>query len=204
MEEIILNNDVKIYKTKFVSPYSVVDTLEKVYINIFLNKRTTDDRVHENVGPGIQSPIILKCPELDVIVNYAVTTCESLYGKKNYGHLVHSWIAISKSDRTKYVWHKHVNFAPPHHFIETDYTFTYYLQMPDNLTNEDGMLLFRTNDGIVHKFLPEENDMFIFPPDLDHVVEWNKNSTKDRVVIASNIKFAESIKTLKECTPKIL
>ena len=29
-----------------------------------INKRTTDDRVHENVGPGIQSPLIIKCIEL--------------------------------------------------------------------------------------------------------------------------------------------
>ncbi len=59
MQEITLNNDVKIYKTKFISPYVLADTLEKIKMNILLNKRTTDDRMHENVGPGIQSPIIL-------------------------------------------------------------------------------------------------------------------------------------------------
>jgi hypothetical protein len=204
MQEITLNNDVKIYKTKFISPYVLADTLEKIKMNILLNKRTTDDRMHENVGPGIQSPIILKCPELDVILDNAVSVCKELYGEETYGHLMHSWVAISRNDRTKLLWHKHIHFAPPYNFIETDYTFTYYLQMPDNLSGDDGMLLFKTNDGQIHKFLPEENDMFIFPPDLEHVVEWNRDSTKDRVVVASNIKLINSNKTIKQCTPKIL
>jgi hypothetical protein len=204
MQEITLNSDVKIYKTKFISPYEISDTLEKIKMNILLNKRTTDDRMHENVGPGIQSPIILKCPELDVIIDKAVSVCKELYGEETMGHLIHSWVAISRNDRTKFLWHKHIHFAPPYNFIETDYTFTYYLQMPDNLSGDDGMLLFKTKDGQIHKILPEENDMFIFPPDLDHVVEWNRDSTKDRVVVASNIKFINSNKTIKQCTPKIL
>jgi hypothetical protein len=202
MQEVTLNNDVKIYKTKFISPYVLADTLEKIKMNILLNKRTTDDRMHENVGPGIQSPIILKCPELDVILDNAVSVCKELYGEETSGHLIHSWVAISRNDRSKILWHKHIHFAPPYNFIETDYTFTYYLQMPDNLSGDDGMLLFKTNDGQIHKFLPEENDMFIFPPDLEHVVEWNRDSTKDRVVVASNIKFVN--KTTKQCTQKIL
>jgi hypothetical protein len=202
MEKITLNNDVTIYKTKYVSPYPLADTLEKIKTNIQLNKRTTDDRMHENVGPGIQSPIILKCPELDVILDSAVLVCKELHEEKTLGHLIHSWVAISRNDRTKILWHKHIHFAPPYNFIETDFTFTYYLQMPDNLSGDDGMLLFKTNDGQIHKFLPEENDMFIFPPDLDHVVEWNRDSTKDRVVVASNIKFVN--KTTKQCTQKIL
>jgi hypothetical protein len=204
MQEITLNNDVKIYKTKFISPYVLADTLEKIKMNILLNKRTTDDRMHENVGPGIQSPIILKCVELDVILDNAVSVCKELYGEETMGHLIHSWVAISRNDRTKFLWHKHIHFAPPYNFIETDFTFTYYLQMPDNLSGDDGMLLFKTKDGQIHKVLPEENDMFIFPPDLDHVVEWNRDSTKDRVVVASNIKFINSNKIIKQCTPKIL
>ena len=66
------------------------------------------------------------------------------------------------------------------------------------------MILFKTNDGQIHKFLPEENDMFIFPPDLDHIVEWNRESTKDRVVVASNITFINSNKNTTQCIPKIL
>ena len=204
MEQITLSNDVTIYKTKYVSPYPLADTLERIKTNVQLNKRTTDDRVHENVGPGIQSPLIVKCPELDVILDRAVSICKDLHNEKTLGHLIHSWVAISRNDRTKILWHKHIYFAPPYNFIKTDYTFTYYLQMPDNLSGDDGMLLFKTNDGQIHKFLPEENDMFIFPPDLDHVVEWNRESTKDRVVVASNITFINQNKNTTQCIPKIL
>jgi hypothetical protein len=204
MEEIILSNEVKIYKTKFISPYALDQTMEMIKTNLLLNKRTTDDRIHYNVGPGIQSPLILKCPEIDTIIEHAVDMCKLLYDENIIGHLIHSWIAISRSDRTKFLWHKHVNFAPPYNFIETDFTFTYYVQMPDNLSDDDGMLLFRTKDGDIHKFLPEENDLFIFPPDLDHVVEWNRDSSKERVVLASNVKFISTNKKLNQCTQKIL
>lgn len=204
MQEIELNNDVKIYKTKFVSPFSLEETMNAVKTNWSLNKRTTDDRLADINAPGIQSPIILRCRELDVILDHAVELCKAFYTEETNGYLLHSWIAISKKDRTKYVWHKHIHFAPPYNFIETDFTFTYYLQMPDNLSGDDGKLLFRTNDGMIHKFLPEENDIYIFPPDLDHVVEWNKESTKDRVVIASNVKFINTNKNQKQCIQKIL
>lgn len=204
MQEIQLNNEVKIYKANFVSPFSLEETMRAVNANWYLNKRTTDDRLSETNPAGIQSPIILRCPELDVILDHIVGLCKTLHSEETNAHLLHSWIAISKKDRTKYVWHKHINFAPPYSFIETDLTFTYYLQMPNNLSGDDGKLLFRTNDGVIHKFLPEENDVYIFPPDLDHVVEWNKESTKDRVVIASNVKFVSTNKNLKQCTPKIL
>jgi hypothetical protein len=138
---------------------------------------------------------------LDVITDFVVDLCKEIYNEETFGYLIHPWIAISKNDRTKILWHKHIHFAPPYHFIETDFTFTYYLQMPNNLNGDDGKLLFKTDDGEIYKFLPEENDIFIFPPNLSHVVEWNRESTKDRVVIASNITFAKS---LKKCTQKIL
>ena len=204
MEQIILNNDVTIYKTKYISPYPLDDTLERIKTNVQLNKKTTDDRIHENVGPGIQSSLIVKCPELDVILDRAVSLCKDLYNEKTIGYLIHSWIAISRNDRGTTLWHKHINFASPNNFIKTDYTFTYYLQMPDNLYGDDGMILFKTNDGQIHKFLPEENDMFIFPPDLEHVVGWNRESTKDRVVVASNITFINSNKNTIQCIQKIL
>lgn len=204
MEEIILSNEVKIYKTKFISPYPSDRTIEMIRTNLLVNKRTTDDRIHYNVGPGIQSPLILKCPEIDTIIDHAVNTCRLLYNKDVVGHLIHSWIAVSRNDRTKISWHKHINFAPPYNFVETDLTFTYYIQMPDNLSNDDGMLLFKTKDDKIHKFLPEENDLFIFSPDLEHVVEWNKESTKERIVLASNIKFISTDKKLNQCTQKIL
>ena len=46
--------------------------------------------------------------------------------------------------------------------------------------------------------------MFIFPPDLEHVVGWNRESTKDRVVVASNITFINSNKNTIQCIQKIL
>jgi hypothetical protein len=67
-------------------------------------------------------------------------------------------------------------------------TFTYYLQMPNNLHNDDGYLYFKT-DNVKKGFLPKEDEVWIFPPSLMHEAKNNLNSSKKRIVIASNVHF---------------
>jgi hypothetical protein len=72
--------------------------------------------------------------------------------------------------------------------FDNTFTFTYYLQMPNNLSNDDGYLYFKT-DNVEKGFLPKEDEVWIFSPNLMHNVKNNNNSNKKRIVIASNIYF---------------
>jgi hypothetical protein len=74
--------------------------------------------------------------------------------------------------------------------IESNYTFTYYVQMPNNLNGNDGKLFFVDNeDNVQRMFLPEENELVIFPADVYHRPDTSINSTIDRIVIAGNVLF---------------
>jgi len=62
--------------------------------------------------------------------------------------------------------------------------------MPNNLDGNDGKLFFLNQDDNVEiTFLPEENELVIFPANLYHRPETSINSNIDRIVIAGNILF---------------
>ena len=58
-----------------------------------------------------------------------------------------------------------------------------------SLKNDDGYLYFKTKNGKEFGFLPKEDEVWIFPGDLEHDVKTNTSSTNERIVIASNIHF---------------
>jgi hypothetical protein len=62
--------------------------------------------------------------------------------------------------------------------------------MPNNLNENDGKLFFlNQKDNVEMMFLPEENELVIFPADLYHRPETSIYSDIDRIVIAGNILF---------------
>ena len=64
--------------------------------------------------------------------------------------------------------------------------------MPDKLKDNQGKLFFKTKSGYEFSTLPEDNDIFIFPGDLQHKPEINPNSTKSRIVVAGNVAFFDN------------
>jgi hypothetical protein len=75
--------------------------------------------------------------------------------------------------------------------------------MPNNLQGKDGFLSFLTKDKKEVSILPLENQVIMFPSNVLHRPELNKNSTNKRVVYAANIaildrnkKYVKNTKTL--------
>ena len=86
-------------------------------------------------------------------------------------------------------YHNHVIINEgSNRFIPT-YTFIYYIQMPNNLQNDDGYLLLRDARGDVHSILPKENEFLIHASNIDHYPKGALDSTLDRIVIAANVGF---------------
>lgn len=94
------------------------------------------------------------------------------------------WVYKSSSKNTSTRYHRHdigegnlvMNFFIPSH------TLTYYISMPNN---DEGLLWFKEDDEEI-SYQPTVGDILIFPANLKHKPDLNKNSSVDRVVYGAN------------------
>jgi len=70
-----------------------------------------------------------------------------------------------------------------------DYSYVYYIQMPDNLHDNDGILAIKGQDDTQYSFLPEEGDLIVFLSSLPHAPYPAFNSSKDRIILGGNFGF---------------
>jgi hypothetical protein len=63
--------------------------------------------------------------------------------------------------------------------------------MPDNLNNQEGKILFRTNEGIEVSYLPKVGDLILFPANLLHKPELNRGSDIERIVYAGGFAMLD-------------
>lgn len=98
------------------------------------------------------------------------------------------WILNCKPSDYTGDYHIHTSFSPNYPNILSDFTWTYYLQVPDNLHDKEGHLLLKDEDE-EFAILPEEGCLYTFESNLLHRGEIAPNSTKNRIVIVGNITF---------------
>jgi hypothetical protein len=75
------------------------------------------------------------------------------------------------------------------HIMLSDYSWTYYLSIPDNVSQLEGHLFFKDGDNEPFSFLPERGYLYSFPSNLSHRPNEAPNSTNERMVAVANIKF---------------
>jgi hypothetical protein len=164
---------------------------------------TENDKVLDIASCGNQ-------PILDKIIELSTNYCKELYIKSNdYNKLnVESWINIVRSEnpiQPTYVdrdlggelrYHVHTKLNKITKSFFPHYTYVYYVQMPDVMNGEDGVLYFKSKNDITYWVKPEEDDLIIMTGDMPHVPNNSPNSTLDRIVIAGNVGF-EFIKNFK-------
>jgi hypothetical protein len=145
--------------------------------------------------------------KLDDILNFGIECCKELYKieyNKSYD-LIHKdcWINVVRAKNP--VQYKNNNDLDYHIHTEINkkllqfyphYTWVYYIQMPDNLKEDEGALYMKGPNGDEHFIIPNEGDMIIMPGHLPHSPKVALNSTKDRIVLAGNVGF-ELIKKQK-------
>jgi hypothetical protein len=124
--------------------------------------------------------------------------------KENYLISYDDWVFISENTNNQSNYHDHLSEGnlklvkePP------QWSIVYYAEMPNNLQGKDGFLSFLTKDKKEVSILPLENQVIMFPSNVLHRPELNKNSTNKRVVYAANIaildrnkKYVKNTKTL--------
>lgn len=198
MTEINLNNEVIIYKSNLnLEPKFDKQTFIEKLITVDSLVKTTNQKFGAG-APGRQTNLSkVYIPEL-IFIKDTVCKLLSKTFKINNNFIIYDWLYYSDKDNSYTGYHTHDILGPAYSKInhidnlKTDYSFTYYLQMPNNLKDNQGKLFFKTKSGYEFSVLPEENDIFIFPGDLQHKPEINPNSTKSRIVVAGNIAFFDN------------
>jgi hypothetical protein len=199
-KEIKLTKDLTIYTSKITNIDNSMLVKDFEY-NCDISKQTT----HTKYSPGIQSRIYIISKNIANLKNEVLKKIISHFKlNKNYLISYDDWVYISESTNDNTYYHDHIHDGnliftkePP------QWSLVYYAQMPNNLQGKDGQLTFKTKNDEEVSVLPEENQIIMFPSDVLHKPELNKNSTTKRIVLATNItildrnkKYIKETKTL--------
>jgi len=188
LSEIVINKKTSVYIGKYNWKFSKESFLKRIKQNVLISNYTQDNT----------SNLIINCFEFENIINLALNACKKLSNiDDNWdGTWVNkTWIYKQDTIKKKEYYHNHlyttqIPFTTNNAPIINEWTFVFYLQIPDDLKDEEGMLFFKTTDiDTPYKYLPQEGDFIIFPGDLLHLVKNNINSKNDRISICGNISF---------------
>ena len=180
-KEIKITDTVSFYITN-LSTINNFELIKDLKFNMKVNKKTSIESYNE---PGIQSYIILKTKTIENLNNKIY---KKIFNFLNYNlndinpYLSTEWVYVSTKNNNWSRFHTHT-------FSDTlktnlDWSFVYYVQMPDNLNEQEGKILFRTNEGVEVSYLPQVGDLILFPANLLHKPELNRSSDIERIVYA--------------------
>jgi hypothetical protein len=118
---------------------------------------------------------------------------ESVYSKEYQRTIKNSyqsgWVFELPNNSHGGEYHKHIQLSPLYPQYITDVAWVYYLQLPNNLNENEGKLLFKDEYGNEVALMPELGYIYAFPGGLEHRPESTTQSTIDRIVAVGNIKF---------------
>jgi hypothetical protein len=191
------NNHV-IFKKHIPFDY-VKEAINEVEINkkYFYGDLEYLDDLSLSVGMQIPCDIITSDHLLNLFQTCYKTTekiCSNFLNRDILSGYQSNWVYISVPSSPSSNYHKHPtlsNYAYTN--IYTDYTWVYYLQIPNNCVEDEGKLFFKDKISIseneAFKLFPEVETLYIFDANLPHRPELSPNSDVDRIVLGGNIVF---------------
>jgi hypothetical protein len=208
MEKIIFEEDVIIYKTKTESDVLLKNVLNDV--DIFLKSAPyspKDNYTYMDDWSSFDFQTEMKPNNfIEEIIKFGMEVCfklrcedESPFNRIN----VNSWVNVVKKGKPKQenfrkddivTLHNHIDLQKSIESFYPTYTFVYYVQMPDNLKDNEGTLIVEGSDNQRYYYLPQEGDLLVMKGYLPHSPNKSPNSTKNRVVIAANVGFENAKK----------
>jgi hypothetical protein len=202
MEKIYFDETTYIWKTKLnrisdkqsflKEAYSLIESQPKVKSDGFGYKIVWNENLNFIGDIKVET-------KLDEIFQIGINKCKEIYNEKNINYNKinsDSWVNVVRSkdpvqdnfhNGEKYHTHTEINKGNKQ-FIP-HYTYVYYIQMPDVMDGEDGVLYFKGKDDTEYWIRPEEDDLIIMEADMPHSPNNAPNSTINRIVIAGNVGF---------------
>jgi len=122
--------------------------------------------------------------DLAPIISIGILSCVNEYVGDYNRVWFETWInRVQTVRKQRYNRHNHVEINRRLNRPEPNYTWVYYLQMPNNLSGEEGKL----NVEGWGNYLPMVGDLVILDGNTYHSVFEAPNSTVDRIVLAGNV-----------------
>lgn len=150
-------------------------------------------------SPGIQfSTNVSNSKSIFEIKNKCYNILKELYtsisNKKIISGYQNSWVFISTPSNPDSQYHQHSKFSYELPTLTTSFTWTYYVDVPNNCEGNEGKLIFLNERGDDEEtnscmIMPEAGYLYIFGGTLWHRPEVNPSSTNDRIVLAGNVLF---------------
>jgi len=178
-----LSEKYTIYKLKYNGIFSKEDFLKRVFQNksLYAVEKTKRDN---------SLLIYIDCNEFQNLENFVCDTISSYFNINTSYKAKSSWIYTQNQDFNMNWMHTHEYLHSSNNTnLKTEYTFVFYIQIPNDIKNGEGDIVFKTEDNILHRFTPTEFDIFIFSGDLPHMAIPTQNSKTERIVYASNLSF---------------
>lgn len=173
----VINNSIELYKKTDAYPYLYHD--DKVEFSGKLVINNVLDRVCQ-LG-------------IDSCKNIHIEESKSPFNKIN----TDAWINVVRSvnpvqphfKHQTHIYHTHTEIQKDLSSFYPDYTYVYYIQMPDIMEKKDGVLYVKGDNEKEYWLSPEEDDLIILPGYLPHAIGKAPKSTTNRIVIAGNVGF---------------
>lgn len=207
MEKIYFDETTFLWKTKLnklddksfflKEAYSVIESQPDVKSDGFAYKKEWNENINFIGEINIET-------KLDEIVQIGINHCKNLYEEKNieYNKInTDAWVNVVRSKNPVQIefqqedlkgfdkFHTHTDINKKIKSFFPHYTYVYYLQMPDVMNGEDGVIYFRGKNEKEYWIRPEEDDLIIMEGDMPHSPNNAPNSTIDRIVMAGNVGF---------------
>ena len=207
MEKLYFDEHTYIWKTKlnrlsdkFIllkESNSVIDSQPNIKTDGFGYKKEWNNNINFDGRISVET-------KMDEIIQIGINHCVDLYKEKNveYNKInTDAWVNVVRSKNPVQIQFQHEDLKGVDKFhTHTDinkemksfiphYTYVYYVQMPDVMNGEDGVLYFKGKNKKEYWIKPEEDDLIIMEGDMPHSPNNAPNSTIDRIVIAGNVGF---------------
>jgi hypothetical protein len=189
MEKILLGKELSIYRLSYTPNNCKEDLL------IDVNQHIENNKTMEACDAFDYHD---EFPRLNEIIQKGVDCCLKIAQENNINYTKYNYNSWINRVRGQFPIQYFFNDKPYHNhvvlnegssrFVPT-YTFIYYIQMPNNLNVGDAELVLRDGEGIEYPILPKENEFLIHDSNIDHYPKDAKNSTIDRIVLATNVGF---------------
>lgn len=197
MEKIIFDSKTFIWKHKLNLLEDKAAILNEVFNLIessSTSERERDAYTIHMTGIDFVGNIISMCKLDDICqlgINYSISVYDEQFNKVNFD----AWVNVVRSKNPvqhklrKKKYHIHTEIQENTGKFFPHYTYVYYIQMPDVMDGEDGVLYFKGEDDKEYWIRPEEDDLIVIPGYLPHSVGLASKSNKDRIVLAGNVGF---------------
>lgn len=188
ISKIELNKNITVYKSQFDWKYSKEILVNKVKQNL----------THIGLDDLTTSSFHIQSKEINYLKDYCRDIAIKVLGYDSISNWVDQFWIYASDRRTNVksgeasLYHAHpivlttsVSKSVPS--IKSDISYCFYLNVPTDLSGDEGKLMFKDKDGNEVGLLPQSGDIIFFNPNYLHRPNFIHSSKQERIVICSNL-----------------